>query len=207
MSFPALPRRRVSKPSVWLVTFGDLLTLLLCFFIATMTLHPSHSPSTRRATARNSTISGKESVLDAGQRALGTTLALTQDRQSVLHQPPEEKIEVKVALSDDSFAQVRSKLSDTAKRKLNNAVFTDGYSVRAVVVHACADKKRYAAEETASLSVERALKVRGQLIDSGVAPEVVRVRALGEQCAALPAHARGGNAVVVEITQVRKHHG
>lgn len=205
MNHPAIVRRRVCRPSLWLVTFGDLLTLMLCFFLATISLRPLYVSPHSSVTERKAETFRTKPDAAVGAETAGTRLAATQLEPSV---PQPEEIEVSVALTEASFAGSPAYFSRTVRAQLRKAVFTDGYDLRTVTVHACAGNRRYAAGQTASLSVERALRVRGQVIDMGVAPQAVRIRALGRDCAALPGRPpKQAQTLVVSSFVAREHHG
>jgi flagellar motor protein MotB len=177
------PKGRLSRPSLWLVTFGDLLTLMLCFFLATISLRPLSSTSTSALTTQNNKVSTAKLNSLVQLKGAGTRLAAKEEELSA---PRPAEIRKQVVLSEGSFLRARAELSRSAQSQLNNAVTTDGYEVRSVAIQVCTDKKGYVAEKTASLSVERALRVRGQLIDRGISPEALRVRALADSCTGLP---------------------
>lgn len=181
-SGPAIPARSgVSKPSaIWLISFGDLLTLLLCFFLSIVSFGPLNPnvelPKSDLTTRTNS------SALPAEQKITrpGTRFALkTHGRFAAARHFGELKLQI----AEEEYTDLGGRLYEAAQQRLIKAVKSDSYRVVAAEVSSCS---ALSSERSGWFqSVSRALEMRRQLVDAGISAQAVKVRVLGSNCSGL----------------------
>jgi len=171
--------------NVWSTTFADILTLVLSFFIATISVSPlnpaSESASERQITTAPRKNEGLNLQTTVGVEG-GTPLALTRSKA-----PPRDPIEV-VELGDSDFSMERKELVLAAQEKLKSLVKTDSYHRRSIRIESCDG----AGDE--NLGRERGLMVRRQLIDAGAPGTMLRLAVMDGSCGSIPGLAPAARA-------------
>lgn len=174
--------------SRWEMTFGDLLTLLLCFFVWLIPFSVQHATEKRHS---NQDIS-EENIVPRNSEgeiaAHGTPFAPSAMRDN--------QVEVRFAAQD--FAENDFSLAPEMKGHLKKQLLSGDYELNSVLVESCAGAEN---SEPWFDSMQRGLMVRGQLIDAGFRPGALRLRLLGPHCSALR---RAGEQETVVLVRVRK---
>lgn len=155
--------------SAWLVTFGDLLTLLVCFFI-TIISHSTFNPA--------------DGVAEGVKADSGTAIA-------ILPVETPDSLELSLRFRERDFRANGVRMQVSARRRLKKAVNLEGYALTNGVIESCAKAADHNEEGNWALSVRRAFSLRSQVIDAGLTAEGVALRFLGESCGLLkPAGSR-----------------
>lgn len=174
MSSPDFDSGRSMDPSDaardWLVTFGDLLTLLVCFFIATISLGTNGKGETE-ASATPANAAGEH------RAGSGTVLANT----SFLR---EQKV---IELRAGDFDSPGGRLSFRAAERVKQAVETIDCSSGTLLVSACAKEDREDQEASWFAALQGAYQVRSHFIDSGVPEDCIGLSIRGPRCETLSA--------------------
>jgi hypothetical protein len=183
---PGLMRRDFATS--WLISFGDLLTLMLCLFLAIISFS-SLSPFVVSAKNRLDSASYmRDEAVPRGSfggAAGGTLLAAPEDltadvraaQREVKAEPPPAEIRKTLRLqseevTDAGFKQVRNRLMQLMS--------ISGYRLLQASLEVCGE----AADEEASWeeAQSRALILRRQLIDTGLESQLLRIAVLGPDC-------------------------
>ncbi len=173
-----LPKKTPKRRTVWLVTFGDLLTLLLCFFLSTVAL-PLRT-NRQQVADINKTLPARspQNINGAELTTAGTLLAPSREEPlGRLKETPSREVEIREGFFDPGS----SNLSEEGSRKLKTSPLSAGYKLESAEIQFCADEKRHGRVGEQRFSTGRLLAVRSQLIDTGVPPERVRMKA-GSVC-------------------------
>ena len=173
-----LPKRKVNKRTIWLITFGDLLTLLLCFFLSTVALPLRATKHQAPEIVKDMSPTDIKQVQPLVDPPSGTLLATYHDESlDGLKEMPSREYAIREAF----FAPGTKTLSEEGVRNLKSTPLSTGYELESAEIQFCADEKRYSGVRGRRLSTGRVLSVRSQLIDTGIPAEVVRIRA-GYEC-------------------------
>ncbi|MCB0317512.1 MAG: hypothetical protein KDD56_02060 [Bdellovibrionales bacterium] len=166
------------QSKLWLVSFGDLLTLLLTFFVMTIA------------------ISGKGATEDTDK----TTLTPKNPAEVVEHQRQAEifvlsgtkiatypyRTEVReIGLREIDFNTEADELTQDAKKRLRQVLTTRKDVLSPVRLEVCGGLGGYATEVSWFKSIGRALFVSSQLFDAGIPKALLEVRPLGPHCSLL----------------------
>lgn len=169
------PERR----PIWLISFGDLLTLLWCMILSLICYGHIRPAKMGAQGSSVQTVAQKGTgnpAATAERRSLGTPLAEPSQRQAAA-------AEEQLFLGARDFAEQQDALSADADARLYGLYAAQRETERTVVtVEACADEH---SGEAWFSSVNRALLVRGRLLHAGFRPEQLRLRVLGAQCSAV----------------------
>ncbi len=168
------------KPSVgldvWSTTFADILTLVLSFFIATISISPLN-PASEAAKKRQIPSVSQESGAGADRTAVavsaGTPLATMTRRD-----PQRNPVEV-IELLDSDFAAGFREVAPLARERLKTAVIPDGYQRTSVRIESC---DRAGNEE---LGFERGMALRRQVFDAGGGRPTIRLAVSDGDCRGL----------------------
>jgi flagellar motor protein MotB len=149
----------------WFVTFGDLLTLLLCLFVMLIALNKP-GPMVKRAESKQISCGVGNGC---GVPALGTPLA------------PEATKESKRQSADASEKELVVEVTNEQLQDADPFVCPYDLGIGAqVTVETCGDGLN---EDSAWFnSLQRALTIRERLILSSIQPDAIAVRALGPEC-------------------------
>jgi flagellar motor protein MotB len=163
---------RASAPR-WMVTFGDLLTLLLCFFITCITLGPLGRQQRHETTPQNNSNNAAQSSGRDDLHAAGTSIAPITPR---LEEHPRAPT---LTLYEGDF-------DEKGEGPWRNAVLLLlGQGVekaRGVDLESCAPEKGTPWSQRLRQSWDLALALRRQVVDSGVPPQTVRVKVSSAGC-------------------------
>ena len=171
----------------WLITFGDLLTLLLCFFIsAWATVRMKNSQSADVTPLKHERIADKA----------GATVDLTLNGTRIA----EDSIGITSPLlrfRAEDFRGDPEKLGPEARSKLGKVVDYRDFRWNLEV---CSREEEVNNSEKWKISQRRALYLRSQLIDSGLEPEMIGVRVLGPNCNFLEGERSGVDSGIVAVS-------
>lgn len=164
----------------WMVTFGDLLTLLLCFFLTIVSFSPLNSNNDRPQTQ----------MAVEKQDASGTTIASTSS---------EEEADRTTASSSglffyaEDFVGEVGGLGGDVLNRLTSQLKMPGYltksaseSLGALLIEGCGEGMD---EESWLMALSHVSQIRGQLLDAGISRERIQVRILGPECRGLRSRA------------------
>ncbi len=155
------------KNARWLITLADLLTLLLCFALATVSLSDN---SVKVLTPRNQS----ENVSTAPPLTKpGTPIA--QDQHGVRVSPAP----IALPLGAEDFEPSSARLTPGAWDRVKSRAEPAQYRFTHADIESCGDGSKAEAWYGA---VEQAMTVRRQLIDIGVPSRSIRVRTRGPAC-------------------------
>ena len=140
------------KNQPWLVSFGDLLTLLLCFFVTIIAQSPLNPRSAKSEALREKQEAGTE-FAPSVSRSLFKTLTLSQ--------------------------QDFQKDSGGIAQALKSSVILDGYEVSKASLSSCSPG---VGETSWFEATKQALSLRRQLIDAGVASPRIEISVRGPNC-------------------------
>ncbi|MDZ4785048.1 MAG: flagellar motor protein MotB [bacterium] len=148
-----------SPSTSWMITFGDLLTLLLCFFISLISFNGTKI---------------KGLVEKRHQNNSGTQIAKI-DRET---KPRWVSFSSEEVNSDALMGILKERILAVSSKK--EIVITDSY------LEVCSRNDELPAEWNWHESMTQALKIKGQIVDSfSLQSESVKVRVLGPNCGAL----------------------
>lgn len=171
---------------LWLMSFGDLLTLVLAFFVSLIAL----SPINPRVSARVEP---------------GTTIASSEDRghESV---PPESDSETNgltLYLNAGDFQADRVTLSERAEEKLRTFVNSGSYSVKQVIIATCLENVADGRHLEWNSSTNRLLGLHRQFIDALPMGSRVRLQPWGTSCES----SAGDVLTQIKLMEFREGHG
>lgn len=163
-----LGRQRTS----WHLSFGDLITLLMTFFITTISLSPLNPATRNRVQSADTT---------------GTSIALKAKEGSRLAQAGivNDYKELIIQLQDSDFIDQAELVKPEVMLEIKNSIKADGYIVEQLILAACFKSEWLQQELVWEASKQRTLALASQLIDSGLSNDVLELRVLGPNCAAL----------------------
>jgi len=162
----------------WLVTFGDLLTLLLCFFLSIVSfgpLNPTQRVLEEEVTKPDEPINPVMPPEIDSEQVSGPTIALTNS----------DTMETLLRFTEQDYVGGGELFTSEASEKMRSELEPEGYEVESVVVESCYGKPEYPDGRSWFMSVSRALGLRSQLIDAGVSPASISIRTVGYRCDAI----------------------
>ncbi|MCB0311063.1 MAG: hypothetical protein KDD42_07500, partial [Bdellovibrionales bacterium] len=171
------------RPNTWLVSFGDLLTLLVCFFIAILSaspMNPANSTSASSVSAQNYDEKVRRWLRSTSRLRSGTTLANYTDETG----PNSDLIKLRIDLGNQSFLQNGVTLEPKTRRQLKRVIALQGYELQTAAISSCSTEGGAALEKAWFVSMDRALEVRRQMIDTGVANKRIELEVVGPFCQA-----------------------
>lgn len=118
---------RAHPANGWLVTFGDLLTLVLCFFLVVL-LHSPIGPLGAAEVQEADELESENSQSDKASD--GISIALTEGVKQT-----ERRLVVRYL--EEEFAQPTFELAEVAREKLHKAISSGGYPVLTAEVRTC----------------------------------------------------------------------
>lgn len=150
-------RRRVVGSNVWLLSFGDLVTLLLGFFVAIIAYAMQHPmPASSGAQGQ---ISGPA----------GTTIAVsTMDGA-------DSTFRRQLSLPAGDFDPQTGALRENGSNLLKSLIDLDLSTVRGVVVKSCFEEGSVAEGVARLAGISRSLAIVSQLLDAGLSASAVEV--------------------------------
>lgn len=187
--------------SNWMLSFGDLLTLLLCFFLSILSFS-SLNPSNDRAQKHDKVqgVGGPEPILadtEGRQTAAGTQLANLEGSDEKATLPANASVVngLRLWFGESDYVGLGWELSEVAIQRLKSQVVRTAYAPKRVTIESCLGSTVIGDETAWAGSISRILGLRSQLIDAGLAPGTFRYRVLGPYCDVLLA---GGLEETVE---------
>ena len=210
MSFGAVGFKSTKKLSPflsgsWLISFGDLLTLLLCFFLTIVSFGPLNPKATlpiKGVTSQSNSVTGPEPGVGVGKLGAGTQVA--QSRTS----STENQKELRLVFNVEDFLEPTEKLVPAKVIELQKLIKTDGYSVGRVRLESCSELK--SDDQGWFQALSRGFYLRGQFIDAGIEPKRIELRVVGRNCAALkndPTEFGLAATVNVELSALQQREG
>lgn len=166
----------------WLISFGDLLTLLLCLFVANYKVAHTHASSQAPEDIDNY----QEVEVD---KSHGTHIAKTLLTESIST----------LSFSSNEFDGGSGELTPKALKRVKSIEIPRGYAVSAVTAKICSEKKD---EQGWHQIVTRALTLPRQLIDTAYPEHVIAVEILGADCSLLTG-AQDDTVAVIEVRQLK----
>ena len=164
-----------SKPCLWLVSFGDLLTLLLCFFLSLIALGPLNrryqkdqarqTPETRRV------IQMLKLPIQAAEQA-GIAIAFSRSGSPSL----------RFVFNEIDFPADADGLLPAVLERMTNVVKSTDYQIEQISIEVCQNSVGAPVEGSWSESALRSLSLKSQLLDAGIKGGMVRLRSLGAHC-------------------------
>jgi hypothetical protein len=176
---------RGSGLNSWSTTFADILTLVLSFFIATISVSPLNPASESASERQISTVSNEVGVLEpqtSVDEEGGTRLAATTPEA-----PPRNPTGV-IEFGASDFGGGGAELSGEARERLRSVVMTDAYRPLSVRIESCDG----AGDE--NLGRERGLTLRRQIFDVAGRGPTVRLAVMDGDCRSIPGLPVGGTA-------------
>ncbi|MDC0359073.1 hypothetical protein OAO01_09675, partial [Oligoflexia bacterium] len=198
----AVQNRLSFSNSRWLTTFGDLLTLLLCFFLCVITFSP---PTTQQETplhntsSRNLTRNQPEAVEPKPDQPAGTLIAPLMSEFKALE----------IRFTEADYIEGTTRLSGSALARLRNEINSDGYRAMEMLIAACAPDHSAGSAQSWFSSTGRVFNLRGQLLDARMDTTGLQLQVLGAQCAGLGAglesaeEAQPHGEMVVALVQMK----
>lgn len=147
----------------WLTTFGDLLTLLLCFFVCILSIAPLDETGTAK-TASN--IAETES---------GTGLAGTLGSGS----------EIELLIPEAEYAESLTRVSEKVRNMALLQQKPEDTLIREALIETCFNETEVYEGESWYRSIERSLELQRQLVDAGLDENAVAIRSVGPWCETL----------------------
>jgi hypothetical protein len=173
------------------VSFGDLLTLLLCFFVAIVAYHTKGDPNQsekNRVTSENNTIKIDPGAMYQKRELSGTPLAnLTESSESLV-----------LRFEPADYNGLQEQMTDEAKRWFQKAIQSDDYNLSVVRLEVCGNTPPGQGSSGWLVSMRRALDIRRQLVDAGFSTEGFELELLGADCSKL--ESKGGKKTVAALT-------
>jgi len=157
---------------IWLISFGDLLTLILGFFVAVVSqtpLNPAFKPPINQESLLQNGVEIPKS--EAGTVA-GTQFAKAKAKKQVFKG-------FILRLSERDFVQSKNSLRRRAQYQLKKRVRLVAYRLSTARIESCTEGL---GNQSWLGSIERTLLIRRQLLDAGVAPRAIELGALGGNC-------------------------
>lgn len=162
---------------LWLLSLGDLLTLLLGFFIALIGSSPLN-PAVRSTNSEHSTSNSGGGSSRLSDAEVGTAIA------ELDMQTPETPVR-HVVFGEDDFEAMGMSMRDGVYGSRVSAAIPESYRVSGMLIESCGGVSGASGASGWDGAAARALAVRGQAIDSGMDAKLIKVRLLGPDCAAL----------------------
>lgn len=147
--------------TTWLTSFGDLLTLLLCFFLSILSLNPF--PATK---------SSEVPAVERSKQQTGTTLA---------NASKEVKKREFLIYSHSAGADEQAFLKEV-RGMLTASNIEQSHSITSVSLEGCSDELEQFEGESWFVSMDRTLSLYRQLIDVGVVSERIVLSSVGPWC-------------------------
>ena len=184
------------KPSLWLIGFGDLLTLMLCFFLSLVAFGPLNQADRQEREALTPEAKKMIQMLKLPIRLAtqsGITIAFSMDGYPRLN----------FDFTEDEFAA--EGLAAASLARIVNTINSVNYEIREIRLEICTRRKQ-GGEGSWSESSLKALGVRSQLLDAGVKAESIKIRSLGRYCRGL-GQAHKEKSAVLSFEFIKPVHG
>lgn len=187
-------------PDVWLITFSDLLTLVLGFFLVVISLSDigKRTPPVEVATDNPNAVTVSAA---RGDRESGTAIAevITSPSVSEFH------------LRSSDFENGSAALDSDRLEKIKKAVALTGYKESQIRIETCSESGGEQDGQNWFIALGRVSALRRQLLDAGVGGNPIEMRVLGAHChllaAAGGAGGTDGTEAVIRISKRYVAHG
>jgi hypothetical protein len=181
-----------------MLSFGDLTTLLLCFFVSAISLSPL-----------NPLIPQPQNDVSSANFEPGTSIASSQSRESLTPatRPPEFRYLDEQVLETE-FDSKGPELTEAGRARVKERMKLDGYRLVAANILACSGRSAEKSEMKAwQLSSSRILGLRRQLIDVGLKPIRLSHEVLGPDCGVIATQGEPDVSGRIEAKFERITHG
>ncbi|MCO6430370.1 MAG: flagellar motor protein MotB [Deltaproteobacteria bacterium] len=171
--------------NAWMVSFGDLLTLLLCFFISIISLSPLNPAASSSQDGINASSDGTNLPIEAPQQRItssGTQLAEVNFISGKAGLPLGEVV---LAFSGKDFSPYGGELLGDGQKAIKSLFAEGSYLAGPVVIESCSTEFVGGSEIAFEKAARRAASLKRHLIDTRPAAEF-RFRNAGSRCSALP---------------------
>ena len=158
-------RRRVIGSNVWLLSFGDLVTLLLGFFVAIIAYAMQNPPKPPPAVPPQEAYSG-------------TTLAVIPAKDA------EVTVRRTVILPEEAFDSESGELLDKWRNMLKMNINAEEIRITESSIFGCVGDLKGGLEQHRFAVMGRTLAVTGQVLDMGAPSNALQVETPGEVCEA-----------------------
>ncbi len=150
-----------NKGQNWMLSFGDMLTLILGFFITILSFR-TYDPQQIKEIGRQQQIQN------------GTSLA--KDKESP---------QLTFAFTEKDYQQNAAEEVSGVAELINQRIKTVTYKVTGASIETCDDRTEGLEGQSWFNAMGRSLALHRQVIDAGIAPELVKVRSTGPWCSVL----------------------
>lgn len=200
------------RSTSWLVSFGDLLTLLVCFFLSIISFTNIKKQANLAKEAEiNQTKAVFHEDLKTSNKNIeaGTQLAVNSDEEIKANLIVRQ---VSIGFENGEFEGSKRQLSMLARQRLSLAVSSTSYDNSEAIISSCTEALKGKPNQNEwENSKLQALELKRQLIDAGWqgAPQEIRMQILGQQCRELDKDQseRAGKVAFVNIRRVRVLNG
>jgi len=163
--------RKGPVASAWYLSFGDLLTLLLAFFITTITLSPLNPASGGRYSAAES---GTTIALDPLSGSGTRNANIANKTRQLVH-----------FMSSTAFLSHNGDLTPEAQDEIKKLVVAEGYRIERAQIELCQNPNSGTDFDPWLLTESQISGLARQLVDIGVDQQALKLRVLGPHCNAL----------------------
>lgn len=146
---------RVVSSNIWLLSFGDLVTLLLGFFVAIIAFALQNPPQPQ----------GKAEIVAAGGTTIAEDIANNPSRLSVRE----------VQLLESSFDPITGELRGDDAKALIEQLNLSSIEVESVLIESCFNGQGAERESVRFAIMGRALAIASQIVDAGVGAESIQI--------------------------------
>ena len=162
--------------SYWLMTFGDLLTLLLCFFVAIVSLsrhqHDADLVEAAEFEASQITETIDEITRITAGASHGAKIALDIDNRNL----------TEVLLEQGDVDPEKHRLNSAGEQVMEKAIRLVSYPIRSIVIETCSRRGNAEAAIAWHESVSMSLGIQRQIHDMSVGSPQFKVRSAGPYC-------------------------
>jgi flagellar motor protein MotB len=174
--------------SNWILSFGDLLTLLLCFFLSIISFSPLNPANNVPVIVEEDQPVEQVStnVLPDAPTGSEPGTALANLTSSDAELTPERNRSyfsgLRFWLNESDYSGLGWEPSEEAAKRIKNQVVRTSYQPKRVTIESCFDAGVKGAETVWAGSISRILNLRSQLIDAGLPSGSFEYRVLGPHC-------------------------
>lgn len=175
--------QHLEQPSTWLITFADMITLLLCAFLMIFSLNYHRLKD-----------KAKEAQIERTEEAApGIQIAQSTSEGTKSFQ------DVTLNFSEEDFEADGATLGGDALRRLKSKGIPEGYEISLLNLNSCVSSDSVGNGDAWKMSEKRSEGLFRQLIDSGVLPERIREMTLGVDCDPIRGRRHEESGVVAQM--------
>lgn len=196
-----------SSGYAWLVSFGDLLTLLLCFFLAIVSMSPlnphvSSNKKTDSSATYAKNIRPPEVIAENMNDGITLALSLAEEVNGAPITEFQEHW-----LKETDFVDQGMHLMPEKLKMIKKLVVESNYLLRNVEIETCEKPPLTKIREHGSPGLERGLNIRRQVLDvaSVSDPSAIRVSVVRGECSELSSESNGKLSAVVRVFRDIQH--